>query len=72
MELPKWRGTVGINIDRRRHDLDLYYRLDVPVPQPAGPARAMVHIIGLGYRVGVKAYAAAENADSDPEISAND
>lgn len=48
-----WRGTVGVQISGNDHDLDIYYRIEVPIG-PGGDTGVVRHILGLAYRFTVK------------------
>ncbi len=53
VELYAWRGTVGLDIEHERHNLSLFYRLEIPIRDPGEPT---LHILGLGYRYDLKLY----------------
>lgn len=48
-----WRGTAGLEIETRRHELDVYYRIEVPLNDSTDPT---LHILGLSYGYEAKFY----------------
>jgi len=58
-----WRGTAGIEIETRRHTLDLYYRLEIPMNDDRDPT---LHIIGLSYGYEAKLYRRRSEGGEQP------
>jgi hypothetical protein len=49
----KWRGTVGASFDVDEHNIDVFYRFELPIDDPNDPT---LHIIGLEYRYELRLY----------------
>jgi hypothetical protein len=48
-----WRGTAGVEIATKRHALDVYYRIEIPLNDDRDPT---LHILGLSYGYEAKLY----------------
>ena len=48
-----WRGTLGVEVETRRHSVDVHYRVEVPLSDSTDPT---LHILGLSYGYEAKFY----------------
>lgn len=55
-----WRGTAGLEIGTKRHTVDVYYRIEIPLNDDRDPT---LHILGLSYGYELKLYQRQPDAE---------